>query len=50
MSMSLIAFNLITTAALASAKVSDRPDQIGVFVGGQWGYIRRQASSVGYNL
>jgi hypothetical protein len=34
MSMSLIAFNLIMTAALASAKVTDRPDQIGVFVGG----------------
>jgi hypothetical protein len=34
MSMSLIAFNLIMTAALASAKVTDRPDQIGVYVGG----------------
>ena len=34
MSMSLIAFNLIMTAALASAKVTNRPDQIGMFVGG----------------
>ena len=34
MSMSLIAFNLIVTAAFASAKVTDRPDQIGVYVGG----------------
>ena len=34
MSMSLIVFNLIMTAALASVKVADRPDQIGVFVGG----------------
>jgi hypothetical protein len=34
MSMSLIAFNLIMTAALASSKVTDRPDQIGVYVGG----------------
>lgn len=33
-SMSLIAFNLIMTAAFASAKVTDRPDQIGVYVGG----------------
>ena len=33
-SMSLIAFNLIVTAAIASVKVSDRPDQIGVFAGG----------------
>jgi hypothetical protein len=34
MSMSLIAFNLIMTAAIASVKVADRPDQIGVYVGG----------------
>ncbi len=34
MSMSLIAFNLVMTAAIASVKVADRPDQIGVFVGG----------------
>ena len=34
MSMSLIAFNLIMTAALTSAIVTDRPDQIGVYVGG----------------
>jgi hypothetical protein len=33
-SMSLIAFNLIMTAAITSVKVADRPDQIGVFVGG----------------
>jgi hypothetical protein len=33
-SMSLIVFNLIMTAAIASVKVAYRPDQIGVFVGG----------------
>jgi len=33
-SMSLIAFNLIMTAAFASILVNDRPDQIGVYVGG----------------
>jgi len=33
-SMSLISFNLIITGAYASAKVSDRPDQVGVYVGG----------------
>ena len=34
MSTSLIGFNLIMTAALTSAIVTDRPDQIGVYVGG----------------
>lgn len=34
LSMSLIAFNLITAASYTCAKVSDRPDRIGVFVGG----------------
>jgi hypothetical protein len=34
MSMSLIVFNLIMTGVIASIKVSYRPDQIGVFVGG----------------
>jgi hypothetical protein len=33
-SMLVIAFNLIMTAAFAGAKVSDRPSQIGVYVGG----------------
>jgi hypothetical protein len=33
-SMSVIAFNLIMTAAYTSAKVSDRPERVGVFVGG----------------
>lgn len=33
-SMSLIVFNLIMTAAIASVKVADRPDQIGAYVGG----------------
>lgn len=33
-SMSLIAFNLIMTAAFASVLVNDRPDKIGVYVGG----------------
>jgi hypothetical protein len=30
----MIAFNLIMTAAFANAKVSDRPDRIGLYVGG----------------
>ena len=34
MSMSLIAFNLIMTASIASVRVADRPDQIAVYVGG----------------
>ena len=34
LSMSLIAFNLIMTAAYTGAKVNDRPDRTGVFVGG----------------
>ena len=34
MSMYLIAFNLIMTAAIASVKVADRPVQTGVYVGG----------------
>jgi hypothetical protein len=34
MSMSLIAINLILTASYSSAKVSDRPDQVSVYVGG----------------
>src|SRR5919107_1882721 len=33
-SMSIIAFNLVTTAAFASAKVSDKPYQVEVYVGG----------------
>ena len=33
-SMSFITFNLIMTAVFSSAKVSDRPDQIGPYVGG----------------
>jgi hypothetical protein len=33
-SMLFIAFNLIMTAAFASAKVSDRPNEIGVYAGG----------------
>lgn len=33
-SMVLIAFNLVLTATYACAKVADRPDQIGVYVGG----------------
>jgi hypothetical protein len=33
-SMWFIAFNLIMTAVFSSAKVSDRPDQIGAYVGG----------------
>ncbi len=33
-SMWFIAFNLIMTAVFSSAKVSDRPDQIGSYVGG----------------
>jgi hypothetical protein len=33
-SMSVIAFNLIMTAAFSCAKVSDRPDRVGIFVGG----------------
>lgn len=33
-SMSVIAFNLIMTAAFSCAKVNDRPDRVGIFVGG----------------
>lgn len=33
-SMLMIAFNLIATATFSSAKVNDKPDQIGAYVGG----------------
>jgi hypothetical protein len=33
-SMSVIAFNLVTTAAFASAKVNDKPYQVKIYVGG----------------
>jgi hypothetical protein len=33
MAMSVIAFNLVMTAAFASAKIGDRPDRVGEYVG-----------------